>query len=73
MAAHPIITPNDPRLLGPTDRFRIDVDAPAEMRHWVREIGRPAEQLKAAVQSVGPLVSDVRAYLQRRALYGPAR
>jgi hypothetical protein len=54
MTANPIITPNDARLLGPTDHIRIDVDAPAEMRHWVRELGRPAAQLKAAVQEVGP-------------------
>lgn len=73
MAPSPIITSDDARLLGPTDRARIDVDAPAEMRHWVREFGRPAGQLKEAVQAVGPLVSDVRVYLQRRALYGPAR
>ena len=73
MAASPIITSNDARLLGPADCARIDLDAPAEMRHWVRELGRPAAQLKAAVQVVGPLVSDVREYLKRRALYGPAR
>ena len=73
MDSKPIMASNDARLLGPADRGRIDVDAPAEMRHWVRELGRPAGQLKAAVQVVGPLVSDVREYLQRRALYGPAR
>jgi hypothetical protein len=73
MAASPIIPPNDARLLGPADRARIDVDAPAEMRHWVRELGTPATQLKAAVLVVGPLVVDVRSYLQRRALCGPAR
>lgn len=73
MAANPIIPSSEGRLLGPADRVRIDVDAPAELRYWVRELGRPAAQLKAAVQAVGPLVSDVREYLQRRALYGPAR
>jgi hypothetical protein len=67
------IPSSDGRLLGPADRARIDVDAPAEMRHWARELGRPAAQLTAAVQVVGPLVSNVREYLQRRALYGPAR
>ena len=73
MAANPIIPSSEGRLLGPADRVRIDVDAPAELRYWVRELGRPAAQLKAAVQAVGPLVSDVREYLQRRTLYGPAR
>jgi hypothetical protein len=65
--------PNDARLLGPADRTRIDVNAPAEMRHWVRELGKPAAQLKAAVAAVGPLVADVREYLQRRRLYGLPR
>ena len=73
MAANSIISSREGRLLGPADRLRIDVDAPAEMRHLVRELGRPAAQLKAAVQVVGPLVSDVREYLKRRALYGPVR
>ena len=64
------VIPNDARLLGPADRTRIDVNAPAEMRHWVRELGKPRAQLKAAVAAVGPLVADVREYLQRRGLYG---
>ena len=73
MAAGPIIPSKDARLLGPADSVRIDVNASAEMRYWVRELGRPAVQLKAAVQVVGPLVSDVREYLQKRALYSPLR
>jgi hypothetical protein len=64
---------NDARLLGPADRTRIDVNAPAEMRHWVRELGKPAALLKAAVAAVGPLVADVREYLQQRRLYGLPR
>jgi hypothetical protein len=60
----------DGRLRGPADPRRIDVHAAAEMRHWVRELGRPALQLRAAVTAVGPLVADVRAHLQKRALYG---
>jgi hypothetical protein len=67
------MTANDARLLGPADGTRIDVNAPAEMRHWVRELGKPAGQLKDAVAAVGPLVADVREYLQRRRLYGPRR
>lgn len=66
-------TPKDARLLGPADRTRIDVNAPAEMRHWARELGKPATQLKAAVAAVGPRVADVRDYLQRRRLYGLPR
>lgn len=67
------VIPNDARLLGPADPTRIDVNVPAEMRHWVRELGKPAAQLKAAVAAVGPRVADVRKYLQRRRLYGLPR
>jgi hypothetical protein len=64
---------NDGQLLGPADPKRIDVHSPAEMRHWVREIGRPAAKLNEAVKAVGPLVSDVREYLRNRSLYGMPR
>jgi hypothetical protein len=64
---------NDGQLLGPADPKRIDVRSPAEMRHWVREIGRPAAKLNEAVKAVGPLVSDVRDYLRNRSLYGMPR
>jgi hypothetical protein len=49
MTANPIITPNDSRLLGPTDRFRIDVDAPA--RIW--EAGGAAQGRSASRRSLG--------------------
>jgi Protein of unknown function (DUF3606) len=67
------IANNDGRLQGPADAKRIDVSSPAEMRHWVREIGRPAAKLNEAVKVVGPLVSDVRDYLRTRSLYGRPR
>jgi hypothetical protein len=60
---------SDGALRGPSDPLRIDIHAPAELRHWVREIGRPADQLKQAVNAVGPLAADVRAFLKRRSLY----
>jgi hypothetical protein len=63
------VVDNDGRLLGPADAKRIDVSSPAEMRHWVREIGGPAAKLNEAVKAVGPLVSDVRNYLRTRSLY----
>ena len=63
------MTDRDGRLQGPADGARIDIHAPAELRHWVREFGRPAIQLIEAVNAVGPLVADVRIHLQKRALY----
>jgi hypothetical protein len=63
----------DGRLRGPADASRIDIHVAAEMRHWVRELGRPELQLRDAVLAVGPLVADVRAHLQKRSLYGLRR
>jgi Protein of unknown function (DUF3606) len=60
-------------LQGPANPKRIDIHAPAEMRHWVREIGQPATKLHEAINAVGPLVSDVRHYLQNKSLYGRPR
>ena len=64
---------NDGRLLGPADPKRIDIHSPAEMWHWVREIGRPATKLHEAINVVGPLVSDVKDYLRNKSLYGRPR
>ena len=64
---------NDGRLLGPADPMRIDIHSPAEMRHWVREIGQPAAKLNEAINAVGPLVSNVRDYLRNKSLYGRPR
>ena len=67
------VVSNDGLLRGPADPKRIDIHAPAEMRHWVREIGRPAAKLNEAVNAVGPLVCDVRDYLRKHSLYGKPR
>jgi hypothetical protein len=50
---------NDGLLRGPANPDRIDVHSPAEMRHWVRELSRPAAKLNEAGDAVGPLVADV--------------
>ena len=64
---------NDALLRGAADPKRIDVHSPAEMRHWVRELSRPAAKLNEAVDAVGPLVADVRDYLRKHSLYGKPR
>jgi Protein of unknown function (DUF3606) len=64
---------NNSLLRGPADPRRIDVNSRADMRHWVRELSRPAAKLSEAVAAVGPLVSDVRDYLRRQSLYGKLR
>jgi Protein of unknown function (DUF3606) len=64
---------NDGLLRGPANPKRIDIHSPAEMRHWVRELSRPAAKLNEAINAVGPLVADVRDYLRKHSLYGRPR
>ena len=64
---------SDGGLRGPADAQHIDIHAPAELRHWVRELGRPAAKLIEAVNAVGPKVVDVRGYLRQRSLYAKPR
>jgi len=64
---------NDGMLRGPADPKLIDIHSPAEMRHWVRELSRPAARLTEAVKAVGPLVADVRVFLREHTLYGRPR
>ena len=64
---------NDGLLGGPANPNRIDVHSSTEMRHWVRELSRPAAKLNEAVDAVGPLVADVRDYLRKHSLYGKPR
>lgn len=48
---------------GSQDRLRINVHEPWELRDWTKELGVTAEELKAAVQAVGPMAADVRKHL----------
>jgi len=56
-------------LYRPADPTRIDTQSAVDLRYWAREIGRSPVQLSQAVAAVGPLVADVREFLQRRGLY----
>jgi len=67
------VVDNDGLLQGPANPKRIDIHSPTEMRHWVREIGRPAAKINEAVKAVGPMVCDVRDYLRMHSLYGRPR
>jgi hypothetical protein len=67
------IVGNDGLLRGPADPKRIDIHSPAEMRHWARELSRPAAKLNDAIDAVGPLVADVSDYLRKHPLYGKPR
>lgn len=45
---------------GPQDRARVNTSETWELTHWTKEFGVTAEELKAAVKAVGPMVVDVR-------------
>ncbi len=55
--------PDDLHNRGPQDRSRINVHEPWELQYWSNHFGVTHEQLSAAVQKVGVMVSDVRRYL----------
>ncbi|MES2785597.1 MAG: DUF3606 domain-containing protein [Pseudomonadota bacterium] len=46
------------------DRIRINVNEDYELRDWSKKFGVTEEQLKAAVQKVGPMAADVERELK---------
>ena len=45
---------------GPKDRDRVNTSEDWELKYWSTKFGVTADQLKAAVKAVGPMVTDVR-------------
>lgn len=56
---------DDKTLRGPADAKRVNVHEAHEVRYWTGKWGVDVEQLKAAVEVVGPLAKDVAAYLKK--------
>ena len=48
---------------GQQDRSRIDVNEDYELRYWSKELGVSPDELKSAVQKVGPSTKAVREHL----------
>jgi hypothetical protein len=48
-----------------TDRLKIDVRDPWELRWWCRKLGCSEAQLKAAIDAMGAIAGNVRKYLAR--------
>ena len=57
---------DDPDKRGPADRMRINVNESHEVRYWTAELGCSEDQLRGAVDSVGPMRDDVARYLAQR-------
>lgn len=49
----------------PTDPTRINLLSTIEVNHWCQALNCTETRLRNAVIAVGPLVADVRAYLNR--------
>ncbi|MDR0182080.1 DUF3606 domain-containing protein [Lysobacter arvi] len=50
---------------GEPDRSRINVHQEHEVRYWTQALDVTEEELRAAVDAVGPAASKVREYFQR--------
>lgn len=50
---------------GPADASRINVHEDYELRYWSQKFGVTAEQLRAAVKTVGVMAKDVEAHFKK--------
>jgi hypothetical protein len=50
---------------GPRDRARVNTSEDYEVRYWTQELKCSEAKLRQAVQAVGPMVTDVRAWLAK--------
>jgi hypothetical protein len=48
----------------PPDRSRVDVDRPQERRYWAHKFGVTEEELRKAVEAVGPKAAFVERCLR---------
>ena len=55
--------PDDLTRKGPEDPKKINVNQSWEIKYWTDKLGVSEQQLRKAVQAVGPLVADVKRYL----------
>ena len=56
---------DDKTKTGLQDRLRISTSEDYEVRDWAKEFGVTPEELKAAVERVGPMAKDVAAALKK--------
>lgn len=57
---------DDKRQTGSPDRDRISLSEDYEVRYWTQALGVSADDLRAAVDAVGPMAEDVRNHLAQR-------
>ena len=57
---------DDKTKLVPADAGRINMSDDREIRYWTAKFGCTKAQLVSAVGSVGPIATNVEAYLKRK-------
>ncbi|MBO1750112.1 DUF3606 domain-containing protein [Stenotrophomonas indicatrix] len=50
---------------GSPDRDRINVNEDYELQYWTKALGVSADELRAAVEAVGPTAAAVREHLRK--------
>jgi len=56
---------DNPRDRGEADRSRINVNQEHEVRYWTKALDVTEDELRSAVDAVGPVADKVREYFQR--------
>ncbi|AVJ33266.1 DUF3606 domain-containing protein [Stenotrophomonas sp. MYb57] len=54
---------DDKKNAGSPDRDRVNVNEDYEIQYWTNALGVSADELRAAVQAVGPTAAAVRKHL----------
>ena len=55
---------DDKSKTGKSDRDRINVHEPYELRDWAKDPNTTEDRIKMAVAAVGPMVKDVKEWLR---------
>ena len=55
--------PDDTTNRGSADRARININESHEVTYWTKALGVSAEELRKAVEAVGPMADAVRKHL----------
>ena len=55
---------DDPKIRGPQDRSRVNIEQDYEVQYWTQEFGVTEEQLRAAVRRMGPSADKLREHLR---------
>jgi len=56
---------DDKKNTGSPDRDRINVNEDYELQYWTKALGVSADELRAAVEAVGPTAAAVREHLRK--------